>query len=144
MGSVQGLQESRQWEEEAHTDSAFNLLDPTSAANTTDTQGLGVAWRGPHRGSVSNKSAMGGQSGRKDRNSDLPAHLPLPSAIASSVGTSLDHVQDLGQPLPFPLVEAEQALVPINSPASRLVGHAQNLELEHLEPTEATREGEGD
>ncbi|XP_054584162.1 ral guanine nucleotide dissociation stimulator-like [Eptesicus fuscus] len=62
-------------------------------------------------------------------------------AIASIVGTWLDHVQDFGQPLPFPLVEAEQALLPINSPASRLVGHAQNLELEHLEPTEATREG---
>lgn len=42
MGSVQDLQESSQWEEEAHTDSALNLLDPTSATNTTDTRGLGV------------------------------------------------------------------------------------------------------
>lgn len=87
---------------------------------------------------------MGGQSARKDRNSDLTAHLPLPRAIAWIVGTWLDHVQDFGQPLPFLLLEAEQALVSIHSPASHLVGHAQNLELEHLEPTEATREGEGD
>lgn len=89
---------------------------------------------------------MGGQSGRKDRDSDFTAHLPLPRAIASMVGTWLDQVQGFGQPLPFAWFEVEQALVPINYPASHLVGHAQNLgvELEHLEPTEATQEGEGD
>lgn len=87
---------------------------------------------------------MGGKRGRKDRNSDLTAHLPLPRAIASMVGTWLDQVQGLEQPLPFAFLELEQALVPITSPASHLVGHAQKLELGHLEPTEATQEGEGD
>ncbi|XP_023620189.1 ral guanine nucleotide dissociation stimulator-like [Myotis lucifugus] len=64
-------------------------------------------------------------------------------AFAAMVGTWLDQVQGLGQPLPIACFEAEQALVPVNSPASHLVGHAQNqwLELQHLEPTEATPQG---
>ncbi|XP_036162643.1 ral guanine nucleotide dissociation stimulator-like [Myotis myotis] len=67
----------------------------------------------------------------------------LTRAFAAMVGTWLDQVQGLGQPLPFAWFEVEQALVPVNSPASHLVGHAQNLwvELEHLKPTEATQEG---
>lgn len=60
------------------------------------------------------------------------------------VGTWLDQVQGFGQHLPFAVLEVEQALVPIKSPASHLLGQTQNLELEHLEPTEATQEGEGD
>ncbi|XP_023620186.1 ral guanine nucleotide dissociation stimulator-like isoform X1 [Myotis lucifugus] len=64
-------------------------------------------------------------------------------AFAAMVGTWLDQVQGLGQPLPIACFEAEQALVPVNSPASHLVGHAQSqwLELQHLEPTEATPQG---
>lgn len=101
---------------------------------------------GLHRGSDLNKCAMGGQSGRKDQDSDSAAHLPLPRAFAAMVGTWLDHVQGLGQPLPFAGFEGEQALVPVNSPASHLVGHAQSLwlALQHLEPTEATQQGEAE
>ncbi|KAK1332865.1 hypothetical protein QTO34_006396 [Cnephaeus nilssonii] len=65
-------------------------------------------------------------------------------AIASMVGTWLGQAQGFEQPLPSAWLQVEQALIPINSPASHLVGHAQNLwvELEHLVPTKATQEAE--
>lgn len=57
VGSALDLQESCQWEEESHTDSVLNLLDPTTATTRTATQGPGVAWGCP----------LGGQGGPAQR-----------------------------------------------------------------------------
>lgn len=131
--------------EPAGSHTCYNQDGHTGAGGGT---GLSPGWArgGLHRASDLSKCAMGGQSGRKDQDSDSAAHLPLPRAFAAMVGTWLDQVQGLGQPLPFARFEVEQALVPLNSSASHLVHHAQNLclQLQHLEPTEATPQGEGD
>ncbi|XP_059515146.1 ral guanine nucleotide dissociation stimulator-like [Myotis daubentonii] len=85
---------------------------------------------------------MGGQSGRKDQESDSAAHLPLPRATASVMGTRLDQVQYLGQPLLSPWFLLKQALVLHSRPAPHPVGFVRSLwvELAHLEPTEAQGE----
>lgn len=88
---------------------------------------------------------MGGQSGRKDQDSDFAAHLPLPRATASVMGTWPDRVQYLGQPLLCPWFILKQALVLHKLPAPHPVGLVRSLwvELAHLEPTKAQWEGEG-
>ncbi|CAK6435329.1 unnamed protein product [Pipistrellus nathusii] len=84
-------------------------------------------------------STSAGTPPHKDQG-DTPQDQVI-KAMASMVRTWLNLVQSFGQPLPFALLEVEQALVPIKSPASHLLGQIQNLELEHLEPTEATHQG---
>lgn len=101
--------------------------------------------RGLHRGSVLNKGVMGGQSGRKDQDSDFIPHLPLPRATASVMGTWPDLIQHFGQSLLFPGFIVKQALVQHSLPVKHPVGLVRSLwvELEQLEPTEAQWEGEG-
>ncbi|CAK6435313.1 unnamed protein product [Pipistrellus nathusii] len=84
-------------------------------------------------------STSAGTPPHKDQG-DTPQDQVI-KVIASLVGTWLEQVQGFGQHLPFALLEVEQALVPIKSPASHLLGQTQNPELEHLEPTEATHQG---
>lgn len=88
---------------------------------------------------------MGGQSGRKDQDSDSAAHLPLFRATASMMGTWPDRLQYLGQPLISPWFLLKEALVLHSRPAPHPVGLVRSLwvELAHLEPTEAQWEGEG-
>nr|KAF6378865.1 hypothetical protein mMyoMyo1_009755 [Myotis myotis] len=66
-------------------------------------------------------------------------------AIASTVGTWPDQVQGFGRALRFPWFQLKQASMQANFPAPHHAGHACLLwmELEHLEPTKAMLEGEG-
>lgn len=101
--------------------------------------------RGRHRGLVPNKGALGGLCVSKDQDSDSAAYPPLPRAIASTVGTWPDQVQGSGRALRFPWFQLKQASVQANFPAPHHAGHAHLLwmELEHVVPTKAMLEGEG-
>ena len=65
--------------------------------------------------------------------------------MVSTVGTSLDRVQEFGKPLCFSLLHLKQALGQVTITTSEQLGEAHLLcvDLEYPEPQFATPEGEG-
>ena len=95
-------------------------------------------WPCPKQGS------LGGQNRRRIPDSDSAAQLPLPRAIAFTVGAWPDQDQGLGLPLRLRLFCLKLALEQVSFPTSQQLCQAHRLWilLENLETTVESLEGE--